>query len=268
MIKKLPFRHRLADGSIHIGFDEGEIGGAAFLLGPPFPVVLGFSPLGIFNDGQPIFPAQSVRFSLHIEIILVRAMVFDSIYKGNRIENEMVVQMIFSVQMGSHQHLVFFTPQLFCQGKADLMGQLRRDLAGGKALIAVVGHSPVLLSKPLFYRYHPIAGSRGAAIHPGNKLPQDRFAFAFHRLACFVPLNGILDYIRKALSLLAVHILLFKEIRVFGLVWIFNINENLAQPAVHPPDRRGSQSYSIARGRITALVMSRTSWSNFRISSS
>ena len=167
-------------------------------------------------------------------------MVFDSIYKGNRIENEMVVQMIFPVQMGSHQHLVFFTPQLFCQGKADLMGQLRRGLAGGKALIAVVGHSPVLLSKPLFYRYHLIAGSRGAAIHPGNKLPQDRFAFAFHRLACFVPLNGILDHIRKALSLLAVHILLFKEIRVFGLVWIFNINENLAQPAVHPPDGRGS----------------------------
>ena len=107
----------------------------------------------------------------------------------------MIVQMIFPVQMGSHQHLVFFTPQLFCQGKANLMGQLRRGLAGGKALIAVVGHSPVLLSKPLFYRYHLIAGSRGAAIHPGNKLPHDRFAFAFHRLACFLLLDGIFDHI-------------------------------------------------------------------------
>ena len=195
MIKKLPFRHRLADGSIHIGFDEGEIGGAAFLLGPPFPVVLGFSPLGILNDRQPILPAQPVGFPLHIEIILFRAMVLDSVYEGNRIENEMVVQMIFLVQMGSHQHLVFFTPQLFCQGKADLMGQLRRGLAGGKALIAVVGHSPVLLSETLFYRYHLIAGRRGAAIHPGNKLPHDRFAFAFHRLACFLLLDGILDHI-------------------------------------------------------------------------
>ena len=120
------------------------------------------------------------------------------------------------------------------------MGQLRRGLAGGKALIAMVSNSPVLLSKPLFYSYHLIAGSRGAAIHPGDKLPHNGFAFAFHRLACFVLLNGILDHIRKALSLLAIHILLFKEIRVFGLVWIFNINENLAQPAVHPPDRCGS----------------------------
>ena len=230
--------------------------------------MLGFSPLGIFNDGQPIFPAQSVRFPLHIEIILFRAMVFDSIYKGNRIENEMVVQMIFSVQMGSHQHLVFFTPQLFCQGKADLMGQLRRDLAGGKALIAVVGHSPVLLSKPLFYRYHLIAGSRGAAIHPGNKLPHNCFAFAFHCLACFLLLDSILDHIRKALGLFAIHILLFKEIRIFGLIWILDIDEDLAQPAVHPPDGCGGHGYSMARGRITALVMSRTSWSNFRISSS
>ena len=120
------------------------------------------------------------------------------------------------------------------------MGQLRRGLAGGKALIAVVGHGPVLLSETLFYSYHLIAGSRGAAIHPGDKLPHNRFAFAFHHLACFLLLNGILDHIRKALSLLAIHILLFKEIWIFGLVWIFNIDEDLAQPAVHPPDRRGS----------------------------
>ena len=58
MIKKLPFRHGLADGSVYIAFDEGKVGGAAFLLGPPLPVMFGFSPLGAFNDGQPIFPAQ------------------------------------------------------------------------------------------------------------------------------------------------------------------------------------------------------------------
>ena len=230
--------------------------------------MLGLSPLGIFNDRQPIFPAQPVRFPLHIEIILLGTVVFDSVHEGNGVHYKMIVQMIFPVQMGSHQHLVFFTPQLFCQGKADLMGQLRRGLAGGKALIAVVGHGPVLLSETLFYSYHLIAGSRGAAIHPGNKLPHDRFAFAFHRLACFLLLNGILDRIRKALSLLAIHILLFKEIRIFGLIWILDIDEDLAQPAVHPPDGCGGHGYSMARGRITALVMSRTSWSNFRISSS
>mgnify|MGYP002253084340 CR=1 FL=1 len=76
------------------------------------------------------------------------------------------------------------------------------------------------------------------------------------------------ESIRKALSLLAVHILLFKEIRIFGLIWILDIDEDLAQPAVHPPDGRSGHGYSIGLGRITALVMSRTSWSNFRISSS
>ena len=86
MIKKLPFRHRLADGSIHIGFDEGEIGGAAFLLGPPFPVVLGFSPLGVLNDRKPILAAHPVGFPLHIEIILLGTMVLDAVHEGNRVQ--------------------------------------------------------------------------------------------------------------------------------------------------------------------------------------
>ena len=98
--------------------------------------------------------------------------------------------------MGSYQHLVFFTPQLFCQGKADLMGQLRRGLAGGKGLIAVVSNSPVLLSKPLFYRHHLVAGSRGAAIHPGDKPLHDRRAFFTGRNpACFLLPDSVLDHV-------------------------------------------------------------------------
>ena len=38
------------------------------------------------------------------------------------------------------------------------MGQLRRSLAGGKGLIAVVSNSPVLLSKTLFHGDHLVAG--------------------------------------------------------------------------------------------------------------
>ena len=224
--------------------------------------------LRVFDYRQSVFPAKLVGNRLHFVIVLACAVVFDAVRKGNCVDDKVIVQMIFFVKVGGDDYLIAVAPEPGRQLYADLMRQLRRGLAGGKALIAVVGHSPVLLSKPLFYRYHLIAGSRGAAIHPGNKLPHNRFAFIFHRLTCFLLLDGILDHIRKALGLLATHILFFKKIRIFGLVWIFNIDEDLAQPAVHPPDRCGSQSYSIARGRITALVMSRTSWSNFRISSS
>ena len=93
-VKKLPLRHRLADGSVYIGFDEGEIGGAALLLGPPFPVVFGFSPLRVFNDRKPILPAQSVGFPLHVEVILFRAVVFDPIEKRNCVHHKMVVQVV------------------------------------------------------------------------------------------------------------------------------------------------------------------------------
>ena len=86
VIKKLPFRHRLADGSIHIGFDEGEIGGAAFLLGPPFSIVLGFSPLRVLNDRQPILPAQPVGFPLHGKVVLFAAVILDPVNERHGIE--------------------------------------------------------------------------------------------------------------------------------------------------------------------------------------
>ena len=94
VIKKLPFRHRLADGSIHIGFDEGEIGGAAFLLGPPFSIVLGFSPLRVLNDRQPILPAQPVGFPLHGKVVLFAAVILDPVNERHGIDHKVVVQVM------------------------------------------------------------------------------------------------------------------------------------------------------------------------------
>ena len=147
--------------------------------------------------------------------------------------------------MGSYQHLVFFTPQLFCQGKADLMGQLRRGLAGGKGLIAVVSYRAFLLAKPLFHGDHLVAGSRGAAIHPGDKPLHDRCAFFIGRNpARFLLPDSVLDHVRKALGLLAVHALLFKDGGVFRFIRVLHIDEHFPQPAVYPPDGRGSHRFT------------------------
>ena len=245
VIKKLPFRHRLADGSVHIGFDEGKVGGAAFLLGPPFPVVLGFAALGVFNDGQAVFPAQPVGFPLHGKVILFAAVILDPVNQRHGIDDKMVVQVMGLVQMGSYQHLVFFAPQLFRQGKADLMGQLRRGLAGGKGLIAMVGYRAFLLAKPLFHGNHLVAGGGGAAIHPGDKPLHNRRAFFTGRNPArfFLP-DSILDDIRKPLGLLAVHALFFKGSGVLRLIRVLHIDDHFPQPAVYPPDGCGSHSFT------------------------
>ena len=147
--------------------------------------------------------------------------------------------------MGGNQHLVFLAPQCLCQLQPDLVGHFRGGLAGGKALVAVVGYGAFLLAEPLFDGNHLIAGGGGAAIHPGHKPLHDGHILIVHRnLSRFLLLDGIFDYIGEALGLLAVHALFLVGGGVFGLIRVFDIDENLAQPAVHPPDGCGSHCFT------------------------
>ena len=81
------------------------------------------------------------------------------------------------------------------------MGGLWVGLSGGKALIAVIGHRAVLLAEPLFDCDHLVAGSRGAAIHPGHKPLHDGGSFVigygFFRLLL---LDGVFEDIWEALG--------------------------------------------------------------------
>ena len=47
----------------------------------------------------------------------------------------------------------------------------------------------------------------------------------------------------QALGLLAVHALLFKDGGVFRFIRVLHIDEHFPQPAVYPPDGRGSHSF-------------------------
>ena len=149
----------------------------------------------------------------------------------------MIVQVIGLVQMGGNHYLIFFTPQLFGQLQPDLMGSLWVSFSGGKALIAVIGYRAVLLAEPLFDSDHLVAGSRGAAIHPGHKPLHDGGSFVigcdFFRLLL---LDGVFDDIREALGVAPFHISFFIDGGVLGLVRVLYIDDHLSQPAAHPPD--------------------------------
>ena len=64
----------------------------------------------IFNDGQAVFPAKSVRRRLHIVIVLGSTMILDPVYKRNRIDYKVRMQVVFFVQMGRNNDLIFFAP--------------------------------------------------------------------------------------------------------------------------------------------------------------
>ena len=236
-MKKLPLRHRAPDGSIYVAFYQAAPCGAAFLFRPPFPVMLGFPALRVFNDGQPIFPAKPVGFFLHIIVILFAAVKLDPVNKRNGIQDKVVVQMVFSVQMRGYQHLIFFTPQLFCQPQPNLVRYFRRSLSGGKGLIPMVGYHAALLAEPLFDRNHFVAGCHGGAVYAGNKPLHDfrtlivRFGF----LRLFL-LYRVFDHVGKSLRFPFRHIRLFIKGGVFRLIGIFYIHNELAKPAMHPPN--------------------------------
>ena len=72
--------------------------------------------------------------------------------------------MIFFIKVGRPNDLVTLAPQTGGELHADFVRHFGGGLAGGKGLIAVVGHRPVFFSEPLFHRKHFITGSRGRTV--------------------------------------------------------------------------------------------------------
>lgn len=98
-------------------------------------------------------------------------------------------------------------PQPPGQFHADLMGLLRRDLAGSEGLVAVVGDNPALLALLLFHHLHFIPGDlRGAVDTADIVLPL--------RL---VVLGGVVHYVPEALQVLGGKGGVFRLVRVSGV---------------------------------------------------
>ena len=90
-----------------------------------------------------------------------------SIHKGHRIENPVVVQMVF-VQMRGDDDLEPIAPQMLRRLHADLMAKLRCDLAGLEALITVPGDITVGLVKLLLGQDHLLHSGLSGAVDGGD----------------------------------------------------------------------------------------------------
>ena len=179
-------------------------------------------------------------------IIFFGAVVFDAVHKGYRIQHKMIVQMVFLIQMGRHQHLIPFAPKPLRQLHADLMRQLRRGLAGREGLIPMVGDHTVLLAETLFYCQHLVPCRGRQAVDAADKLPYHHCTLIVRYDRCFLRTDSIIHYIRKVLCLHIGQFLLPIEFRIIRLVRVFDIQHHLAQPALDRPDGCGSHGVTPA----------------------
>ena len=165
-------------------------------------------------------------------VVLSGAVIFDAVRKGYGVDDKVIVQMIFFVEVGGDDHLIAVAPKPRRQLYADLMCQFRRGLAGGKGLIAVIGHRAVLLAEPLFHRQHFITGGGRRAVDARHKTVK-RCAV----LVRFLRIDGVADHIGKLLPVLFGQFPVGVEFGVCRLFGVLRIDHHLAEPAFYPPNR-------------------------------
>ena len=168
-------------------------------------------------------------------IILFGAVVFDSVHKGHRIQHKMIMQVIFFVKVGRHNHLITVAPQTGGELHPDFVRHFGGSLAGSKGLIPVVGNRPVFFAEPFFHGKHFITGGRGGAVDTRHKTV-NHGAVLVIRFLRFSGIDRIADDIGKLLPVLFGHILVRVKFRVRCFIGVLHIDDHLAEPAFHTPD--------------------------------
>ena len=96
------------------------------------------------DDGQTVFLAKPVRSAADIVITPLVGMIVLMIRKADRIENQVVMNMILVYVSGKYK-LVLAAQDFFCELHADLMGLFRRDLPRLKGLDQVTAQVRALV---------------------------------------------------------------------------------------------------------------------------
>ena len=132
-------------GEFHILAHHAADGRLAGFAAEPIGIALPFA-VG-FNDGESVFPAEFIRdfsdaFVIGVEVVPEHS----SVYKGNRIGYDVVMQMSL-VQMGGNGAFKAVSQKAARKLAADLMHLLRRSLTGGKALDNVVRQNAAIIHR-------------------------------------------------------------------------------------------------------------------------
>ena len=105
------------------------------------------------DDGQTVFLAKPVGDTADIVIASLVGMIVLMIRKADCIENQVVMNMIF-VYVGGKYKFILAAQDFFCKLHADLMGLLRRHLAGRKGLDEMIPHYAALFTETALCRLH------------------------------------------------------------------------------------------------------------------
>ena len=118
--------HTAIHGMANVFAVDIVAGGFACLLVLPYRTAGCF--LRVADHGQTILQADPVRHIHKPSALCLGIVVFPSILVTDRIETEMIVQMVF-IQMSGDDNLESVAPQFLCGLYTDLMAKLRCDLA-------------------------------------------------------------------------------------------------------------------------------------------
>ena len=170
--------------------------GLAAFLGLPFAVVFAFA-LRVYH-GQPMLLANSVRSSTDTLIVVFHGVpVHEAVYKGNAVENDVVVQMLF-VQMCSNNDLITLPQKPLGKFHANSVGLLRCDLAGGKGLDNMIPFPLTVCLAPPSFRLHHVGIDRSpVTVYSGFKTgllgfgPVERIVKGYFQRGLF-PILGVL----------------------------------------------------------------------------
>ena len=126
------------------------------------------------DDRQTVFLAKPVRSAADIVVTPLVGMVVPVIRKADRIENQVVMNMIF-VYVGGKYKFILAAQDFFCKLHADLMGFLRRHLPRLKGLDQVGALVDVMVAGPFKFNVRCFGG---AAIGGHQQLPICLFGIA------------------------------------------------------------------------------------------
>ena len=105
------------------------------------------------DNRETVFLTEPVADLTHIIVNPLVALVCVVVHKVNRIENQMVMNMVFVNVSGQHI-LIFSSEDFICKLLADLVGKLRCDLSNFEGLDHMTGYDPDRIH-PFLLGYFP-----------------------------------------------------------------------------------------------------------------